>query len=65
MSAAFEHTQQAEVETRPIVAAELVAIKSKIVDTWPVMMVALGIVLTILWAGSLVWILMWSILALT
>ena len=45
-------------------AAKAVAIKGAVAGAWPPAMIGLGLVLTLAWSGSLLWLLVRMVLAL-
>lgn len=45
-------------------ASKAVAIKGAVAGAWPPLMIGLGIVLTLAWSGSLLWLFVRTILAL-
>ena len=51
MTATFEHTRKSEFA----LAAKAVSIKGAMAGVWPPAMIGLGLVLTLAWSGSLLW----------
>jgi hypothetical protein len=60
MTATFEHTRK--VDFAP--AAKAVSIKRAMAGVWPPAMIGLGLVLTLAWSGSLLWLFVRMIIAL-
>jgi hypothetical protein len=65
MTAVVERKDHAEAVSVPAPAASIAAIKATLAGVWPPVMIALGVVLTLLWDGGLLWLLERTILALT
>ena len=57
--------EDAEAVSCPAAVAPIAAIKAKLARVWPPVMIALGVVLTLLWDGGLLWLRERTILALT
>ena len=64
MTAAFEHPRKSAFAPASALAAKAVAIKGALAGLWPPAMVGLGLVLTLAWSGSLLWLFVRMILAL-
>jgi hypothetical protein len=64
MTAAFEHTRQSDLAPASALAAKAVAIKGALAGLWPPAMIALGLLLTLAWGGSLLWLFVRMVLAL-
>lgn len=64
MTATFEHTRKPELAPGSALAAKAVAIKGAVAGVWPPVMIGLGLVLTLAWSGSLLWLFVRMILAL-
>jgi hypothetical protein len=60
MGATFKHTRKSGLA----LAAKAVAIKGAMAGVWPPAMIGLGLVLTLAWSGSLLWLFVRMILAL-
>jgi hypothetical protein len=58
MTATFEHTRKSEF------ALAAVSIKGTMAGVWPPAMIGLGLVLTLAWSGSLLWLFVRMIIAL-
>jgi hypothetical protein len=55
---AAELAVEAETDAQPA-DVRLVAITARLAGFWPQSMIALGVVLTLLWSGGLLWLLLW------
>jgi hypothetical protein len=64
MAATFEHTRKTDFTPASALAAKAVAIKGAMAGVWPPAMIGLGLVLTLAWSGSLLWLFVRMILAL-
>jgi hypothetical protein len=64
MAPTFEHTPKSEFTPASALAAKVVAIKGAMAGVWPPAMIGLGLVLTLAWGGSLLWLFVGMILAL-
>jgi hypothetical protein len=51
-------TPQIESAAHRAVAARIITILAKLADLWPQTLLALGVILTLVWSGVLVWWLM-------
>jgi hypothetical protein len=60
MTATFEHTRKVDLA----LAAKAVSIKGAMAGVWPPAMIGLGLVLTLAWSGSLLWLFVRMIIAL-
>ena len=56
-SLASEQAPQIEVSAPPEVQAGIAAVGTTLRDAWPPVMIGLGVVLTLMWMGALVWLL--------
>ena len=64
MTATFEQTRTPDFAQGSALAAKAVAIKGAVAGAWPPAMIAFGLVLTVAWSGSLLWLFVRMILAL-
>jgi hypothetical protein len=64
MTATAEHTRKSDFAPASALATKAVAIKGAMAGAWPPAMIGLGLVLTLAWSGSLLWLFMRMILAL-
>ena len=64
MTAVLEHREHAEAASYPAAVAPIAAIKVTLADLWPPAMIVLGLLLTAVWSGALLWLLFRAILAL-
>jgi hypothetical protein len=64
MTATVEHTQKSDFAPASALATKAVTIKGAMVGMWPPAMIGLGLVLTLAWSGSLLWLFVRMILAL-
>jgi hypothetical protein len=64
MPAILEHTRKSDLTPASALAAKVVAVKGAMAGVWPPAMIGLGLVLTLAWSGSLLWLLVRMILAL-
>jgi hypothetical protein len=55
MTAAFDHHRQADAATLPSTRAERAGIGSWLAEQWPKAAIALGLAMTVVWTGLLVW----------
>lgn len=63
MTAAFEHTRKPDFAPASALAAKAIAIKGALAALWPPAMIGLGLLLTLAWSGSLLWLFVSMILA--
>ena len=63
MTAAFEHTRKPDLAPASALAAKAIAIKGALAGLWPPAMIGLGLLLTLAWSGSLLWLFVSMILA--
>jgi hypothetical protein len=64
MTATFEPTPKSDFAPASALAAKAVAVKGAMAGVWPPAMIGLGLVLTLAWSGSLLWLFVRMILAL-
>ena len=64
MTSTFEHSRTPEFAPASALAAKAVAIKGAVAGAWPPAMIGLGLVLTLAWSGSLLWLFVRMVLAL-
>jgi hypothetical protein len=64
MAATFEHARKPDLAPESALTAKAVAIKGAVAGVWPPAMIGLGLVLTLAWSGSLLWLVVRTILAL-
>ena len=64
MAATLEHARKPDLAPEPALAAKAVAIKGAVAGVWPPAMIGVGLVLTLAWSGSLLWLFVRMILAL-
>ena len=64
MTAAFEHPKKADLSAAPVRATKAGAIKGGLAASWRPAMIGLGLVLTLVWSGSLLWLFVRMIIAL-
>ena len=64
MTATFEHTRKSDFAPVSALTAKAVALKGAMAGAWPPAMIGLGLVLTLAWSGSLLWLFVRMILAL-
>jgi hypothetical protein len=64
MTAAFEPTRQDDLAPVSAVSAKVETVKTALEDLWPAAMIGVGIVLTVVWTGGLLWLIVWLILTL-
>ena len=64
MTATVEHTRKSDFSPTSALAAKAVAVKGAMAGVWPPAMIGLGLVLTLAWSGSLLWLFVRMILAL-
>lgn len=55
MTAVFDNNGQVEAATLPSTRAERAGIGSWLADQWPKAAIALGLAMTVVWTGLLVW----------
>jgi hypothetical protein len=60
MTAVLEHTEGAKAAPYPAAAASVAAIKETLADAWPPAMIGVGLLLTAIWNGGLLWLLLRS-----
>jgi hypothetical protein len=58
MTAIVEHAREIGAVSSQAAAVPLVGIKARVADLWPLSAIALGLALTIIWTGSLLWLLL-------
>ena len=63
MTATFEQTRTPNFAPGSALAAKAVAIRGAVANAWPPVMIALGLLLTLAWSGSLLWLFVRMILA--
>jgi hypothetical protein len=64
MTAAFEHPRKSDFAPAPALTTKAVAIKGALAGLWPPAMIGLGLLLTLAWSGSLLWLFVRAIMAL-
>jgi hypothetical protein len=64
MTATVEHTRKSDFAPASALAAKVVAVKGAMAGVWPPAMIGLGLVLTLAWSGSLLWLFVRMILTL-
>jgi hypothetical protein len=64
MTATVEHTRKSDFALSSALAAKAVAVKVAMAGVWPPAMIGLGLMLTLAWSGSLLWLFVRMILAL-
>jgi hypothetical protein len=64
MTVTVEHTRKSDFAPASALAAKAIAIKGAMAGVWPPAMIGLGLVLTLAWSGSLLWLFVRMILAL-
>ena len=64
MTATVEHTRKADLAPASALVAKAVAVKGAMAGVWPPAMIGLGLVLTLAWSGSLLWLFVRMIIAL-
>ena len=62
MTATFEHGRT-EFAPESALAAKAVAIKGAVAGVWPPAMIGVGLLLTLAWSGSLLWLFVRMIVA--
>jgi hypothetical protein len=55
MTAAFEPPRQDDLAPLSAMSAKVETVKARLADLWPAAVIGAGIVLTLVWAGSLLW----------
>jgi hypothetical protein len=58
MTAVFEKARRGEDAPHRVTAGRKVAILAKLADLWPQTLLAVGAILTLLWSGGLLWLLL-------
>jgi hypothetical protein len=64
MSAAFERPRQDDLAQLSAMSAKVESVKAARAHLWPAITIGAGIVLTVVWAGSLLWLVVRMILTL-
>jgi hypothetical protein len=64
MTATVEHTRKSDFAPASALAAKVVAVKGAMAGVWPPAMIGVGLVLTLAWSGSLLWLFVRMILTL-
>ncbi len=64
MTVTFEHARKSDVAPAAAPGTKTVAIKGAVAGLWPPAMLGLGLLLTLAWSSSLLWLFAQTILAL-
>ncbi len=63
MTAAFEHTRKSEFAPESALTPKATAVRGAMAEAWPPAMIGLGLLLTLAWSGSLLWLFVRMLLA--
>jgi hypothetical protein len=55
MAATFEDSRKSDFAPQSELAAKAMAIKDAVAGVWPPAMIGVGLLLTLAWSGSLLW----------
>jgi hypothetical protein len=58
VTAAVKEVLASTAVTHPATAPRIAVIKARLVELWPSSIIVLGVILTVVWNGTLLWLLM-------